>query len=98
MNKDIGSTKVQQFFSNIRVQDVYHVLNNISFLEMNNIHITGFKPIYTIIVILNIIECIEGCKLYNTNEIIINNYQSYMVDINFERYFQAQLSHWDKIN
>ena len=54
---------------------------------MDNRYIIGSKPINTIIVILNIIEYIEEYKLFEANEIIITNHWSYIVDINFERYF-----------
>ena len=77
---------------------MHHIFNNIPFAEMDNMHITGSKPINTIVVTPNIMECIEGCKLFEANKIIITDHQSYVVDINFKRYFQAQLSYWDKIN
>ena len=77
---------------------MHYIFNNIPFIKMDNIHITGSKPIDMMAVIPNIIEYIEKYKLYEANKIIITNHLSYMVDINFERYFQAQLSHWDKIN
>jgi len=52
----------------------------------------------TIAVTPNIIECIKGYKLLEVNDIIITDYHTYLVDINFEKYFQAQLSSWDNIN
>jgi len=59
---------------------------------MDNIHIDGSKSIDSIAVTLNIIECIEGCKLLEANEVMITDYRFYLVDINFECYFEVQLS------
>ena len=43
-------------------------------------------------------ECIERCKLFEVNDIIITNHRSHIIDINLERYYDAQLSTWDQIN
>ena len=33
-----------------------------------------------------------------TNDIIITDYRSYIIDFNFEEYFCEQFSDWDQIN
>ena len=74
------------------------MFNKVLIEEMDNTHITGSKLIDTCAVSLNIIKCIEECKLMETNDIIIMDHRAYIIDINFKRYFQAQLSIWDQIN
>ena len=65
------------------------MLDRIEFLEINNTYITGSKLIDSIIVSLNVIDYIKGYKLLKANEIIITNHHSYIVDINFKRYFNS---------
>ena len=45
---------------------------------MDNTYQIGFKPIDS---------CIEGCKLVETNKIMISNHRGCIIDINFELYF-----------
>ena len=73
-------------------------MNQVLLSEIDNIYIDRSKPINIIAVLPNIMECVEDCKLVDANELIINDHQAYLIDINFERYFEAQLSAWDQIN
>ena len=92
INQDIESLEVQQFHIELRASDVHHAFNRIEFSEMNNTYITRSKPIDSIMVSLNIMDCIEGCELLEADKIIITNHCSCIIDINFERYFNSQLS------
>ena len=65
---------------------------------MDNIHITSSKPIDSIVVSNNLIKCVEGYELVEAREILINNYRSYIIDLNLERYFNEQMSVWDTID
>ena len=65
---------------------------------MDNMHQKGSKPIDIVTILPGIMEYIEGYSIIETNEIIIINYWLYLVDINFENYFQENLSSWDNIN
>ena len=60
--------------------------------QIGSIHITGSKLIDIEAVFLNLMECIEGCKLLETNEIIITDYRLYLIDINLKKCYRAQLS------
>ena len=55
--------------------------------EMDNIHVTSSKLIDSIVASNNLMKCIEGYKLADTREILINNYRSYIIDLNLEKYF-----------
>ena len=87
MNQNIVLSKVQQFFSEIGIQDIHHAFNNIPLDKMDNTHQKGSKPLDTIAISLEIIECIEECLIIETNEIIIIDHHLCLVDINFENYF-----------
>ena len=65
---------------------------------MDNTHQIESKYIDTIAATENILEVIEGCKLVKAKDIILNYHRAYIVDINFEEYFQKKLSGWDEIN
>ena len=80
------------------MQDVHHVVNQIPLNNIDNIHISGSWPINSIVATLFIMNCIEGCKLLDANEVLLTDYRSYLVDINLERYFETNLSPWDQIN
>ena len=41
---------------------------------------------------------IEGYKLIETNEIVISDYYTYIIDVNLNEYFKEYFSQWDKIN
>jgi len=65
---------------------------------MDNTHINGSSPIDSIAATTNILQIVEGCKLLEANEVILNDHRSYAVDFNFEKYFSKQFSSWDMIN
>ena len=84
LNQDIDSTEIQQFFADIRIQDVHYVFNQIEFSQMDNTYLNRSKLINIIAISPNLIECIEGCKLYKVNELIITDHRLYIIDINLE--------------
>ena len=66
--------EIQQFYSEVGVQDVHYVFNKIEFNQMDNTHQEGSFPIDSIAVSPNLMECIEGCRLFETNELIISDH------------------------
>ena len=54
---------------------------------MDNTHKEGSSAIDTIAASLNIMECIEGCRLIDTSDIVLSDHYSYLIDFNIERYF-----------
>ena len=59
---------------------------------MDLTHERGSRLIDTIVAFPNVMECIEECQLLEVSKIINFNHRSYLVDINFEQYFDSQLS------
>ena len=59
---------------------------------MDNTYIIGSEPIDSVAVTTNILQIVEGCKLMETNKIIITDIRSYLIDFNFEEYFCKQFS------
>ena len=92
VNQDIGSLEIQQFYAEIGVQDVHHVVNQILLNNMGNTHISGSWPINLIAATPFIINCIEEYKLLDTNEVLLTDHRLYLIDINLERYFEINLS------
>ena len=68
------------------------------FCRMDLTQKRGFNSINSIAVSLNLMKYVEGCKLLEINEVIATDYRSYIIDINFEEYFQENLTNWDNIN
>ena len=59
--------------------------------------IRGSKCINSIVATYSLLDFVEGSKLLEAYEITITDYRSFIIDINMERYFNYQLSIWDKI-
>ena len=59
---------------------------------MDNTFVRGSKPIDTTAITSELMKYMEGCRLLYENEIVLSDYRSYLVDINFESYFSEQLS------
>ena len=74
INQFIGSAEIQQFYSEMGVQDIHHVFNKIKFNQMDNIHQEESFPIDSIAVSPNLIGCVEGYRLFETNELIISDH------------------------
>ena len=89
LNQDIGLIEVQYFFADIGVQDIHYIFNQIEFQQMDNTYLTRLRPIKIVAVSPNLIECIEGYKILEVNDIIITDYRLYIIDINLERYYEA---------
>ena len=86
-NQNIVSKEIQLFYKEISVQDIYHTYNNIPLQLMDKTYIRGSKPIDSIVISLGITEYIEGCKLLSHTKVIISDHRSYLININFEAYF-----------
>ena len=46
----------------------------------------------------NILQFVEGSKLYKTNKILDTDHRRYVIDVNFSEYFEEEFSNWDNIN
>ena len=58
----------------------------------------GSNPIDSIAVSEGLMEFIEGLKLLSHNEIVWSDHRAYVIDVNFEDYFNEELNRWDNIN
>ena len=58
----------------------------------------GSRLIDTIAATTGIMQVIEGCKLIETNEIVISDYHTYIIDVNLSNYFEEYFSQWNEIN
>ena len=59
--------------------------------------IRGSKYIDSIAATYNLLDFIEESKLLEAYEIIFTDYRLFIINMNMERYFDDQLSIWDKI-
>ena len=57
--------KYKKFYNNIRVQDVYCIVNNVPFNLMDRIFVWGLKSIDSITVTLKLIKFVENFTLNN---------------------------------
>ena len=96
-NQDIASTEVQQFFNELQIKDVHQMTNVIEIKEMDHTHSRGTKCIGSFAETCNVRKHIEGCSIYQTNEIINTDHRSHAIDVNLEDYFLEEFSEWDKI-
>ena len=58
----------------------------------------GSRLIDSIAVSEGLVEFIQGSKLLPYNEIVWSDYRDYAIDVNFEEYFNVEMSRWDKAN
>ena len=79
------------------MKDVHQTTNGIELKEMDHTHSRGTKCIDSIAATSNVRKHIEGCSLYETNEIINTDHRSHVIDVNLEEYFLEEFSEWDKI-
>ena len=98
MNQSIEAKKIQKFCIKVGVVDIHHYHNKIPLNQLDSTEINGSKPIDTIAASTGIIEYVKGYKLIGSNDIVQSDHCAYIVDVNFEEYFQEQLSLSDKIN
>ena len=66
--------------------------------ELDKIYVHGSCPIDSLAVSEELIEFMEGLKLITHNEIVLSDYRAFIIDINFEDYFNDEMSSWDNIN
>ena len=59
---------------------------------MNKTHIGGSTLIDLIAASLGLLECIDGSKLMDHNNIVLSDHREYIVDMNFKAHFDKQLS------
>ena len=93
LNQDVNSSKVQQFFAEIGIEDVHSRINQIPRSEMDKTFMRGSKAINTLTVSEGLFKFIEGSKLQSHNKIIPSDYRFYIVDIDLEDYFNEEFSY-----
>ena len=92
MNQSIHLKKVKSFYNELGLKDIHQWYNNLDEGQMDNTYIIGSEPIDSVAATTNILQIAEGCKLMETNKIIITDYRLYLIDFNFEEYFCEQFS------
>ena len=60
--------------------------------DLDQAHWWESKYIGSIAVILNIIHCIEGSKLFKIDKVVNTDHRLYVIDINLEIYFDEEFS------
>ena len=68
----------------LEVKDVHISFNMIEVINLDSTHIVGSRCKDSIAVSYNLIEFVEGSKLYEINEIINIDHRSYVIDLNIE--------------
>ena len=91
-NQNIASNEIKQFCTEIGVKDMYSATNNINIEDLDNTNTNGKHTIDSIAASSAISEYIEGCQVVQHNEIVYSDHRGYMVDMNFEGYFNDHLS------
>ena len=91
-NQSVKSRAIQRFLENIGVIEVHHRYNNIEINQLDHTERRGSEPIDVFAVSRGLIRFVEGSLLNEYFDIIITNHRSYIVDINFEGYFDQQMS------
>ena len=85
-NQNIQSYEIQQFFTEIGVQD-HSQYNQILLENLDKTYIYGIYPIDSITRLEGICEYIEGYVLIGNNEIVHSDYRANIIDFNIEEYF-----------
>ena len=62
--------------------------------NLGNTSISGRHLIDSIAVLLGIMQYIEGYQLLDNNNILYLDYRAYLIDANFEEYFNDNFSSW----
>ena len=76
--------EIADFYAELGVKDMHSSFNMIELENLNYTFIVGSKWIDSIAISYDLIEFVEGSKLYKTNVIINTDYRSYVIDLNIE--------------
>jgi len=82
---------VQEFYAQIRVKDVHQSFNYIE-VEVNGTYKHGSNCLDSIATSQDIMQYVEGSKLLEINKVVYTDHQSYLIDINFEQYFDKEFA------
>ena len=79
---------MKQFYEVIRVNDIHYRYNRILVEELDKTSMRGSNPINLIAASEGVMEYVKESKLLDCNKILYSDHQAYIVDINFEEYFE----------
>ena len=94
-NQDIVSLDIQEVYIKLGIKDIYQYFNYIEVEDLDRTFWYGSKSIDSVVATLNILQCVEGSKLLEINEVVRIDCRSYLIDINLEMYFDKEF--WDRI-
>ena len=98
LNQNVNANEIRQFFTDLGVDDVHSRINRIENKDLDKTQVPRSNPIDLIAALEGLMEFIEGSKLLSHNEIVWSDHRAYVIDVNFEDYFNEELSRWDNIN
>ena len=92
INQSVASKTVQKFFNSIGVMDVHQKCDDLDLNQLDNTESRGSNPIDAVAVSHGLMEHVESSMLNDCNDIKFTDHRSYIIDINFEDYFEDHLS------
>ena len=97
-NQNIADNEVQKFHNDIGVKEINSHANKLNLKDLDKTYKNGSKPIDSIAATSRIVEYAEESELISYNNIAETEHRVYMIDVNAEDYFDAEVNMWDKIN
>ena len=91
-NQDIASNEVKALCREIGVKDAHSYFNDIPIDQMDKTYVRGSTHVDSIAISCGLMNHVEGIELIGQNKIVISDHRAYILDINFEDYFETNLS------
>ena len=63
-------------------------VNNVRVEELDKAHENGSKTIDSTSTSSDTMECVEGCRLLNYNDIVESDHRAHAIEVDVEDYFQ----------
>ena len=93
-NQDILSERLQKLIRENGLYDV-HWDSNISIGRRDKTHMTGSTQIDAVLGSENVLQCTEGSKMIDFNEILISDHRGFLIDIDCNRLLNIISSKYD---
>jgi hypothetical protein len=95
-NQDIGHQNMQRFLREAGMQEVHQVMNETEENVRDRTYKNGQNQIDAIFVTTSLIQYVRGSKIVDFDEVIPTDHRGFLIDIDFEEYFNIKPSTYDK--
>jgi hypothetical protein len=95
-NQNIANQKLQEFMVENSLYEIHREVNDFKSSARDKTYNKGSNQIDAVLASEEVLNQVRGSRLVDFNEVVISDYRGFLIDIDFEQYFEITVSVYDR--